>query len=175
VVQTYAADQAPSNSRGGSLSFEVNHSMVLLPEEPMMPRLYDERVGYISIGHGPTTRATSRACARTATSPLPAGAVRPEAFARGELVEPVKPWVWYIDPATPPEWIPYFIEGILEWNAAFEQAGFRNALQVRLAPTEEEDPEFSLLDARYSVVRYVARRPARRTRAATWSIRAPAR
>jgi hypothetical protein len=86
------------------------------------------------------------------------------AFLRGELVEPVKPWVWYIDPATPPEWIPYFEAGILEWNAAFELAGFRNALQVRVAPTEEEDPEFSLLDARYSVVRYVASPTARRTR-----------
>ncbi|MFW6202471.1 MAG: zinc-dependent metalloprotease, partial [Gemmatimonadota bacterium] len=80
----------------------------------------------------------------------------PEAFARGELVEPVKPWVWYIDPATPPEWVPYVKAGIEEWNEAFEGAGFRNAIQARLAPTEEEDPEFSLLDARYSVVRYVA-------------------
>src|SRR5690606_9056478 len=78
------------------------------------------------------------------------------AFRRGELVEPVKPWVWYIDPATPEEWIPYIREGILEWNEAFEGAGFKNAIQVRVAPTEEEDPEFSLLDARYSVVRYVA-------------------
>jgi hypothetical protein len=156
VVQTYAVDQAPAVARGGTLSFEVNHSMVLLPAEPMKPRLYDERVGFISI-------------ARTDYSSGFQG-VRPEryivryrlepadtaAFLRGELVDPVKPWVWYIDPATPPEWIPYFEAGILEWNAAFEQAGFRNALQVRVAPTEAEDPEFSLLDARYSVVRYVA-------------------
>lgn len=156
VVRTYAADQPPSNQRGGSVSFEVNHSMVLLPEEPMMPRLYDERVGYNSI-------------ARTNYSSEFQG-VRPEryirryrlepkdtaAFLRGELVEPVKPWVWYLDPATPKEWIPYYKAGILEWNKAFELAGFKNALEVRVAPTEEEDPEFSLLDARYSVVRYVA-------------------
>jgi hypothetical protein len=156
VVQTYAADQPPSNARGGTLSFEVNHSMVLLPAEPMRPRLYDERVGFISI-------------ARTNYSSDFQG-VRPEryivryrlepsdtaAFLRGELVEPVNPWVWYIDPATPPEWIPYFEAGVLEWNEAFELAGFRNAMQVRVAPTEEEDPEFSLLDARYSVIRYVA-------------------
>lgn len=64
--------------------------------------------------------------------------------------------IWYLDPATPKKWIPYFREGLLEWNAAFELAGFRNAIQVREAPTEAEDPEFSLLDARYSVVRYVA-------------------
>ncbi|NLG60877.1 MAG: zinc-dependent metalloprotease [Candidatus Cloacimonetes bacterium] len=156
VVQTYAADQAPSVARGGTISFSVNHSIILLPKEPMRPRLWDERVGYISIE-------------RTNYSSEFQG-VRPEryivryrlepsdtaAFLRGELVDPVKPWIWYIDPATPPEWIPYFEAGVLEWNAAFEQAGFRNAIQVRVAPTEEEDPEFSLLDARYSVIRYVA-------------------
>jgi hypothetical protein len=156
VVRTYAADQAPSNARGGSLSFEVNHSMILLPEEPMMPRLYDERVGFISISQ---TNYSSdfqgvrpdRYIRRYRLEPSD-----PAAFARGELVEPVKPWVWYIDPATPPQWVPYFIAGVEEWNEAFELAGFRNAIQARLAPTEEEDPDFSLLDARYSVIRYVA-------------------
>ncbi|CAN5709860.1 zinc-dependent metalloprotease [soil metagenome] len=156
VVQTYAADQAPAVPRGGAVSFEVNHSMVLLPAEPMKPRLYDERVGFISTGQ---TNYSSdfqgvrpeRYIVRYRLEPSDTAA-----FLRGELVDPVNPWVWYIDPATPPEWIPYFEAGILEWNAAFEQAGFRNALQVRVAPTEAEDPEFSLLDARYSVVRYVA-------------------
>ncbi|TVP58357.1 MAG: DUF5117 domain-containing protein [Gemmatimonadales bacterium] len=156
VVRTYAAAQAPSNARGGAVSFEVNHSMILLPEEPMMPRLYDERVGYISLTR---TNYSSdfqgvrpeRYLRRYHLEPSD-----PEAFARGELVEPVEPWVWYIDPATPEEWIPYFKEGILEWNEGFEMAGFRNAIQVRVAPTEEEDPDFSLLDARHSVIRYVA-------------------
>jgi hypothetical protein len=156
VVRTYAADQPPSSTRGGSVSFEVNHSMILLPEEPMMPRYADERVTFISSA---VTDYSSdfqgvrpqRFIRRYRLEPSD-----PEAFARGELVEPVKPWVWYIDPATPPEWIPYFEAGVLEWNEAFELAGFRNAIQVRVAPTEEEDPEFSLLDARYSVIRYVA-------------------
>ncbi|HSJ25846.1 MAG TPA: zinc-dependent metalloprotease [Longimicrobiales bacterium] len=156
VVRTYAADQAPSNARGGSLSFAVNHSMVLLPEEPMMPRLWDERVGYSALS---VTNYSSdfqgvrpeRYIRRYRLEPSD-----PEAWARGELVEPVKPWIWYIDPATPPEWVPYFIAGVEEWNEAFELAGFRNAIQARLAPTPEEDPEFSLLDARYSVIRYVA-------------------
>ena len=156
VVQTYAADQPPSNARGGTLSFEVNHSMVLLPEEPMRPRLWDERVGFISIARTDYSSAfqgvrPERYAVRYRLEPKD-----PEAFRRGELVEPVKPWVWYIDPATPPEWIPYIEEGVLEWNEAFEEAGFKNAIQVRVAPTEEEDPEFSLLDARYSVIRYVA-------------------
>ncbi len=156
VVRTYAADSPPSNARGGAVSFAVHHSMILLPEEPMMPRLYDERVGLSSLS---VTNYSSdfqgvrpdRYLRRYRLEPSD-----PEAFARGELVDPVKPWVWYIDPATPPEWVPYFMAGILEWNEAFEMAGFRNAIEVYLAPTEEEDPDFSLLDARYSVIRYVA-------------------
>ena len=156
AVQTYAADAPPSNARGGSLSFAVNHSMILLPAEPMQPRLWDERVGFSAIERTDYSRdfqgvRPERYIRRYRLEPSD-----PAAFARGELVEPVNPWVWYIDPATPTEWVPYVEAGILEWNAAFEDAGFRNAIQVRVAPTEEDDPEFSLLDARYSVVRYVA-------------------
>lgn len=156
VVQSYDAGQPPSAPRGGTISFEVNHSMVLLPEEPMRPRLWDERVGFISIERTDYSRdfdgvRPDRYAVRYRLEPSDTAA-----FQRGELVEPVKPWVWYIDPATPEEWIPYIEAGILEWNAGFEEAGFRDAIQVRRAPTEEEDPEFSLLDARYSVLRYVA-------------------
>jgi hypothetical protein len=156
VVRTYTADEAPSNPRGGALSFEVNHSMILLPAEPMMPRLWDERVGYSALA---VTNFSSdfqgvrpeRYIRRYRLEPSD-----PEAWARGELVEPVNPWIWYIDPATPEEWVPYFIAGIEEWNEGFELAGFRNAIQARRAPTPEEDPDFSLLDARHSVIRYVA-------------------
>ncbi len=156
VVQTYAADEPPSSARGGSLSFEVNHSMVMLPEVPMMPRLYDERTGIISMQITDYSRdfqgvRPHRYIVRYRLEPSD-----PEAFARGELVDPIKPWVWYIDPATPSEMVPYIEAGILEWNDAFEGAGFKNAVQVRLAPTEADDPNFSLLDARHSVVRYNA-------------------
>ena len=156
VVQTYAADEPPSSGRGGSLSFEVNHSMVMLPEEPMMPRLWDERTGIISMRITDYSRdfqgvRPQRYIVRYRLEPSD-----PEAFARGELVDPIKPWVWYIDPATPSEMVPFIKAGILEWNAAFEGAGFKNAVQVHLAPTEEEDTTFSLLDARHSVVRYNA-------------------
>ena len=155
VVQTYDAANPPSSGRGGALSFEVNHSMVLLPEEPMRPRLWDERVGFISLQRTNYSRdfdgvRPERYAVRYRLEPSDTAA-----FRRGELVEPVNPWVWYIDPATPEEWIPYIRDGILEWNAGFEEAGFRNAIQVRVAPTEEEDPTFSLLDARHSVVRFV--------------------
>jgi hypothetical protein len=155
VVRTYDAGQPPSSGRGGALSFEVNHSMVLLPAVPMRPRLWDERVGFISSAVTNVTRdfqgvRPERHVRRYRLEPSDTAA-----FLRGELVDPVKPWVWYIDPAMPAEWVPHIEAGILEWNEAFEGAGFRNAIQVRRAPTEAEDAEFSLLDARYSVVRFV--------------------
>jgi hypothetical protein len=122
----------------------------------MMPRLYDERVGFISVQRTNYSRdfdgvRPERYARRYRLEPSDTSA-----FLRGELVEPVKKWVWYIDPATPAEFVPYIEAGILEWNEGFEEAGFRNAIEVRRAPTEEEDPEFSLLDARNSVLRYVA-------------------
>ncbi len=156
VVRSYGADDPPSNPRGGTVSFEVNHSMILLPEEPMMPRLADQRVAFNTITVTDYSRDWQGVRPHQYLRRYRLEPSDPEAFARGELVEPVEPIVWYIDPATPPEWVPYFKAGIEEWNEAFEEAGFLNALEARLAPTEEEDPDFSLLDARYSVVRYVA-------------------
>jgi hypothetical protein len=156
IVRSYAADQPPSSQRGGAISFEINHSMILLPEEPMMPRLADERVTYITVTQTDYSRDFQGVRPYEYLRRFRLEPSDPEAFARGELVDPVEPIVWYIDPATPEEWIPYYKAGIMEWEDAFEQAGFSNALEVHLAPTEEEDPEFSLLDARYSVIRYVA-------------------
>ncbi|QOC22731.1 zinc-dependent metalloprotease [Wenzhouxiangella sp. AB-CW3] len=156
AVRSYEADEPPSNPRGGTVSFEINHSMILLPEEPMMPRLADERVTWIT--------QTQTDYSRDFQGVRPYQYLRRyrlepkdmDAFRRGELVEPKKPIVWYIDPATPKKWVPYFKAGIMEWESAFEKAGFKNAVDVKLAPTEEEDPDFSLLDARYNVIRYVA-------------------
>ena len=80
----------------------------------------------------------------------------PEAYARGELVEPVKPIVYYLDPATPEKFRSYMKEGIELWQKAFEAAGFKEAIIAKDPPTPEEDPEWSPEDARYSVVRYLA-------------------
>jgi hypothetical protein len=155
VVRTYRASNPPSAGRGGAVSFEVNHSMILLPAEPMMPRWYDERVGFISGGVTDYSSDFQGVRPRQMIRRYRLEPSDPEAFARGELVDPVKPWVWWIDPATPAEWIPYVEAGVHEWEAAFEEAGFSNAIEARLAPTEEEDPTFSLLDARHSVIRWV--------------------
>ncbi|CAN5694796.1 zinc-dependent metalloprotease [soil metagenome] len=155
VVRTYRSSNPPSSGRGGAVSFEVNHSMILLPEEPMQPRWYDERVGFNSGGVTDYSRDFQGVRPRQMIRRYRLEPSDPEAFARGELVDPVRPWVWWIDPATPEEWIPYVKAGVHEWVAAFEEAGFSNAIEARLAPTEAEDPEFSLLDARYSVIRWV--------------------
>ncbi|MEP1150084.1 MAG: zinc-dependent metalloprotease [Balneola sp.] len=154
TVLTYNADNPPSQQRTGSISIEVNHSMILLPEEPMRPRLYDERVAMGSVsqtdyGDEAQYSKMKRYVTRFRLEPSDEAA-----YMRGELVEPIKPIIFYIDPATPEQWRPYFIEGVEQWNVAFEEAGFKNAIRAEMAP--EDDPDFSMLDARYSVIRYVA-------------------
>ncbi len=156
AVRSYDAENPPSNERGGTVSFEINHSMILLPEEPMMPRLADERVTYITVTQTDYSRDFQGVRPYQYLRRYRMEPKDMEAFERGELVEPKEPIVWYIDPATPEKWIPYFKAGIMEWESAFEKAGFKNAVDVKVAPTEEEDPAFSLLDARYNVIRYVA-------------------
>jgi hypothetical protein len=79
-----------------------------------------------------------------------------DAYNKGLLVEPIKPIIYYLDPATPLKWRKYFKMGIEDWNTAFEKAGFKNAIIAKDPPTKEEDPDFSAEDIRYSTVRYVA-------------------
>lgn len=130
--------------------------MILLPEEPMTPRLNDPRVGFFTVSQidygSPKLKADQkRYIRRWRLEPKD-----PEAYARGELVEPVKPIVYYLDPGTPENLQKYIKQGIEDWQKPFETAGFKNAIIAKDAPTPEEDPEFSPEDIRYSVVRYVA-------------------
>ena len=151
---TYAADEPPDNPSTGTISVEMNQSMVLLPDELMTPRPCDARVGYFNvetIDYGADEQRAEEKCFITKWRLEPGD---PEAFARGELVEPVRPIVYYIDPATPMKWRPYIKQGVDDWNAAFEEAGFRNAIIGKDPPSAEEDPEFSPEDVRYSVIRY---------------------
>ncbi|MXW65105.1 MAG: zinc-dependent metalloprotease [Bacteroidetes bacterium SB0662_bin_6] len=151
---TYAADEPPDNPSTGTISVEMNQSMVLLPDQLMTPRPCDARVGYFNvetIDYGADTQRAEEKCFITKWRLEPSD---PEAFARGELVEPVRPIVYYIDPATPMKWRPYIKQGVDDWNVAFEEAGFRNAIIGKDPPSVEEDPEFSPEDVRYSVIRY---------------------
>ncbi len=135
----------------GSATVVLHHSMVKLPEHPMMPRLFDPRVGYFSIRQMDFGRDEQRAPKRTYITRWRLEKKDPSA----ELSEPVKPIVYYIDAATPEKWVPYMKLGVESWQKAFEAAGFKNAIIAKLAPTPEQDPNFSPEDVRYSVIRWV--------------------
>lgn len=157
-VMTYIATDPPSNGSTGSITVEMNSSMVLLPLEPMMQRLTDKRVGWFSrsvVDFGlDEQKATKRSYLDRWR--LEVKEEDYDKFKRGELVEPKKQIVYYIDPATPEKWRPYLKQGVEDWNAAFEEAGFKNAITAKDAPTAEEDSTWSAEDARYSVIRYFA-------------------
>ena len=155
-VMTYEAEEPPQRDQASTLTFLMNQSMILLPEDKMQPRLADERVGWFTLrkydyNSDALKSDDYRILRRWRLVPKDI-----EAYKRGELVEPVKPIVYYLDPATPMKWRPYFKQGIEDWNAAFEKAGFKNAIIAKDPPSPEEDPEFSPEDVRYSVIRYVA-------------------
>jgi hypothetical protein len=152
-VVTYNATEAPSNSASNTLSMEIHHSMLLLPDNPMEPRLCDERVGYFSTSQTDFGLDEQRAVTTCYVTRWRMEPSDPAAFTRGELVDPVKPIVYYIDPATPPTWVPYLKQGVEDWQVAFEEAGFSNAIVALDAP---DDPDWSAEDARYSVIRYLA-------------------
>ena len=153
-VLSYDASQPPSNQSSGTISLEMNQSMILLPDDLMQPRLCDQRVGFFSVTMVDYGRDAQKAESRCYVTRWRLEPKDPEAYARGELTEPVKPIVYYIDPATPMKWRPYLKEGIEDWNKAFEAAGFKNAIMAKDPPSKEEDPEFSPEDVRYSVIRY---------------------
>jgi hypothetical protein len=157
-VKTYSASNAPSNESVGSISLEFSNSMILLPKVPMKRRYFDQRVGWFARGQvdygldaqkSKTIKYLDRWRLEVKDEDL-------EKFKNGELVEPKKQIVYYIDRATPKQWVPFIKKGIEDWQVAFEAAGFKNAIIAKDAPTKEEDPDWSPEDARYSVVRYLA-------------------
>ncbi|MBA2291211.1 MAG: zinc-dependent metalloprotease [Gemmatimonadales bacterium] len=155
-VQTFDAAEPPSLGATSTLSLQVAQSIVLLPREPMRPRIADPRVGWFSINQIDFSSRALKADTRTLLQRWRMEPKDPAAYARGELVEPIKPIVFYLDPGTPLEWRPFIRQGIEDWQKAFEVAGFRNAIIARDPPSVAEDPEFDPDDVRYSTVRYVA-------------------
>ena len=157
-VKTYASGRPPSNSSTGSISIEINNSMILLPDNPMKRRYFDKRVGWFTSNQtdygqedqkSKTLEFLDRWRLEVKDEDL-------EKFKRGELVVPKKQIIYYIDRATPEKWRKYLKQGIEDWQVAFEAAGFKDAIIAMDAPTVEEDPEWSPEDVRYSVVRYLA-------------------
>ena len=146
----------PAGSETGSVTMVLNTSLILLPEVPMQQRYFDSRVGYFANGYSKFSDKqqeveTIRFITRWRLEARPEDIEKQK---RGELVEPVKPIVYYIDPATPKQWRPYLIAGVNDWNAAFEQAGWKNAIRAEEWP--EDNPDMSMEDARFSVIRYLA-------------------
>ena len=157
-VKTYEASEPPSNSSTGTISVEINNSMILLPQNPMKRRYFDQRVGWFARGqvdYGLEDQR-SRELVYLDRWRLEIKAEDLDKFEAGELVEPKKPIVYYIDRATPKKWRKYIKQGIEDWQVAFEAAGFKNAILAADPPSPEEDPEWSPEDVRYSVVRYLA-------------------
>ena len=165
TTKTYNRANRPGSTPGGpsmstppsgSVTVEINTSIVALPNKPMMPRYFDPRVGYFAVGYtdfdaNPHGIKELGLVKRWRLEPKPQDVAK---YKRGELVEPAKPIVFYIDPATPKKWVPYLIKGVNDWQKAFEKAGFKNAIIGKEAPTFKQDSTWSLDDARNSAIVY---------------------
>ncbi|WP_343746997.1 zinc-dependent metalloprotease [Chitinophaga sp.] len=161
TVKTYSRMGGPAApgmppAPGGFATVELNSSMVLLPAVPMKPRYFDPRVGFFTTGvtdfdADPQGVKRLQMITRWRLEPKPEDM---EKYKRGELVEPQKPIVFYIDPATPAKWRKYLIMGVNDWQSAFEEAGFKNAIIAKMAPTKAEDSTWSIEDARFSAIVY---------------------
>ncbi|MBI1751366.1 MAG: zinc-dependent metalloprotease [Acidobacteria bacterium] len=141
----------PSLRPGTSGTVTMFYSFLQLPEKPMLPRVFDERLGFFSVRNTDYGRNEHEALRRTYITRWRLEKKDPSAA----LSEPVKPIVFYIDAATPAAWVPFIKKGVEAWQPAFEAAGFKNAIQAKPAPTKEQDPDFDAGDARYSVIRWV--------------------
>jgi hypothetical protein len=155
-TQTFDAGEPPSDRDAGTISIEMRQSLVLLPRVPMRPRYADDRMGFFTVERVNYGLDEQKAATQTFIRRWRLEPKDPAAYARGELVEPVKPIVYYLDPATPARWRRYVREGVNAWQRAFEKAGFKNAILAKDPPTPAEDPEWDPEDIRYSVVRWAA-------------------
>ena len=157
ALHTFEVDSVPGAPGAGpdrslnTISIPTNFSMVLLPDRPMAPRLCDNRVGFFSVqyeDYGTVNARVPRRCyiTRWRLEPKDPGAA---------VSDPVKPIVFFLDPATPERWAPWIIKGVRQWEPVFRAAGFSNAIDARRAPTPAEDPDFDVDDTRYSTIRWL--------------------
>ncbi|MGK7391651.1 MAG: zinc-dependent metalloprotease [Candidatus Cyclobacteriaceae bacterium M2_1C_046] len=154
-VVTYNSQNPPDDEETGTISLEMSQSMILLPAEPMRPRLADERVGFFSIEQYDYGVEKQKAFQQEYITRWKLVPKDKEAYFRGELVEPVEPIIYYVDPATPEKWKPYIKQGVEDWQKAFEEAGFKNAIIAMDPPSKEEAPDFTPENVKYSTIRYI--------------------
>jgi hypothetical protein len=163
ATMTYTRIQPPTSAtvtqvistaggmRPGSATVLLHHSMVKLPEKPMLPRVFDQRVGYFATSMLDYSKDEQRAPRVRYITRWRLEKQDPSAA----VSEPVKPIVYYIDSATPVKWREWLKKGVEDWRPAFEAAGFKNAIVAKMAPTHEEDPDWSPEDVRNSVIRWL--------------------
>ncbi len=147
----------PSALDAGVVTVELNTSMILLPKTPMRKREFDARVGYFANEYGVFEEESQKSDTKVFAVRWrlePKSDEDAQKQKKGELIEPLKPIVYYIDPATPDKWKKFIKQGIDDWQVAFEAAGWKNAIRGEYWP--ENDPTMSLEDARFSVLRYFA-------------------
>lgn len=146
TVKTYVKDLTFN-------TYGLNSSVILLPSHPMQPRFSDSRLGYFAVEYrnfdDPKGVSIGSLITRWRLEPRDEDIKR---YEKGELVEPKHPIVYYIDPAFPKKWVPYLIQGVNDWQKAFEKAGFKHAIYALEAPVN--DPDWSLEDARHNAIVY---------------------
>lgn len=146
----------PASRDAGVVTMEFNTSMILLPKVPMRKRYFDQRVGYFANQYsvfGEESQKSDQDVFAVRWRLEPKSKEDAERQKRGEAIEPKKPIVYYIDPATPLKWQKYLKLGVDDWQAAFEKAGWKNAIRGEYM---KESDSLSLEDARFSAIRYFA-------------------
>ena len=151
-VEEYSMVGGNGSGNSYTTSWEIGVCLALLPRQPLERRQKNSDVGYFSFAKTDFSKSRFALSRISCVKRWRLEPRDPEAYARGELVEPVKPIVFYVDRETPSRWVPYFIEAVNAWQKAFERIGFKNAIRGELAPTPEENPDFSEYDSRYSFI-----------------------
>lgn len=151
ATQTFEVDSVPREfgRNVNSLTMEMNYSMVLLPDQPMMARLCDDRIGFFNLSFEDYNQDRVMDAHRCYIARYRLEAQNPNAA----VTDPITPITWYIDPATPAKWVPWLIKGVEMWQPIFRAAGWSNAIRALPAPTN--DPSFDVDDARYNIIRWL--------------------
>ncbi|MCK0201239.1 zinc-dependent metalloprotease [Ornithobacterium rhinotracheale] len=157
VIKSVLSSKVTEGKSKVNITIDVTSNLVLLPEKPMKERFYDDRVGFFNEPKWYYTDMQQQVDKRKIITRWRLEPKDNEIndYLKGKLVEPKKKIVYYIDPSTPPQWVPYIMQGILDWNVAFEAAGFKNAVEAKLLNEENKD-DFDIDDVRYSVLSYAA-------------------
>ena len=155
VTLTYDAGQVPVDNALSTITVTLHHSMVRLPDQPMTPRLADERVGFFTTEQIDFGIKSQRAEQREYITRWRLEPGDSAAYAQGRLVEPKKPIIFYVDRGVPDVWRPWLKKGIEDWQPAFEKAGFKNAILAMDPPDPKADPDWRSEDARYSTIRWL--------------------